>query len=54
MTIFAVRMEVVRALRADPEWLAKAKQCGSIGELEQVFVEFGRVKGYAVVEVPLK
>jgi hypothetical protein len=50
--MFMVRGKVLRALRADPEWLRKAKQAKNVEELEQVFVEFGRAKGFKVVEVP--
>lgn len=54
MTIFAVRSEVIRALRADPVWFEKAWRCRNLEELQRVIVEFGKVKGFEVVEVPLK
>jgi hypothetical protein len=51
MTIFAVRGRVLRALRADPVWFKKALRCRSLEELQRVFVEFGRLKGFEVVEL---
>lgn len=54
MTVFAVRGEVLRALHADSLWLEKALRCKNLEELQRVFVEFGRAKGWKVVEVPLK
>ena len=54
MTVFVVRLEVLRALRADPLWFERAKRCRSLTELQWVIVEFGKTKGFEVVEVPLK
>ena len=52
--VFAVRGRVLNALRADPEWYERALRCRSDVELEQVIVDFGRARGFKVVEVPAK
>jgi hypothetical protein len=54
VTVFAVKGEILRRLRADPEWLQKALQCNNLVELQQVFVEFSQVQGFKIVEVPIK
>ena len=51
MTVFAVRVEVLRALQADPVWFEKACKCRNVKELQEVVCEFGRAKGWKVVEV---
>ena len=53
MTVFAVRVEVLAALQADPVWFERAKRCKSVGELQVVMVDFGRSKGFGVKEVML-
>jgi hypothetical protein len=54
VTVFGVRAEVLRALRGDPVWLRKAeaalRHC-DLEELQRVIVEFGKAKGFEIVEV---
>ena len=54
MTVFAVRLKVLRLLLDDPLWFEKALRSKNLEELQRVFVEFGRAKGISVIEVPLK
>ena len=51
MTLFAVRGEVLRAIRADPVWFEKACYCWSLEELQQVIVDFGIAKDFKVAFV---
>ena len=51
MTTFAVRVEVLRALLADAAWRERAYSCRNLRELEAVICEFGRAKGWKIVEV---
>ena len=52
--MFAVRLTVLLALYADPSWKARFLKARNTAEIQQVIVEFGKAKGFEVVEVPLK
>ena len=51
---FAVRLEVLLALWAVPSWKARFLAARNVSEVQGIIVEFGRAKGFKVIEVPLK
>jgi len=51
VTVFVARADVLRTLLADPVWKARFMKARNTAEMQQVIVEFGRAKGFEIVEV---
>ncbi len=50
--MFAVRYDVLAALVADKAWCERLEKAKTTADVEHVVAEFGRAKGYLIVEVP--
>ena len=49
--MFAVKTEFLRALLNDPEWKAKLEKAKTMRQVETVFRDFAKAKGYKIKEV---
>ena len=50
--MFVVRCDVLVALLADDEWRKRLENIKSVKDVERVVCDFGKAKGYVIVEVP--
>lgn len=52
MGFFIVRNEVLEAIEQNPSWAKRVKEARNVAELEQVLVEFCKLNGFKVVNMP--
>jgi len=46
--VIAVRREVLDALLADPEWNKRLEQAKTMADVERVFSDFCKARGYKI------